>query len=477
MICFRATAVLWVALILPTQSAEDATGPWNLSAAGSLSAADGNSESLDYSLQLKADYSGELYDLLLGLDYFYAEDDTQVSSNSFKMHEQWTRKLDESWYVGQYASLLHDDVADLAYRIDTSLLMGRHLLAGERAKLSLELGPGYAWEKKGAESDHFMTARLGQRLEFQFNDDTRLWQSFGWTPRVEESSDGIFDMELGLENRLQGNLSLRAFVRHRVDTAPAVASGRSDTALMLGLKYDFTGEEEGATGPDAGSALIGRALGIPGGWVTTAALGVSLNQGNSDSAGIKFDWSSDYSDDERELAWELGYHLAEDNGRSSTDQLQTRLQANRFLDEANYLGMGMGFLRDDLAGIEYRLTPYLLYGRSLVRNERTRLALETGPILRIEKSGSGADEYLSWRVAERFKHQFNERVSLKQSVEAIAALEDTELFLLISKIALDTKLTDTLSWRWELESRYENRPASGRDHHDLLLTSAIAVTF
>ncbi len=452
--------------------------PWSLSATGSLSVADGNSESLAYSLQLLGEYEGELYDARLGLDHFFAENDTVESSNSTKFHEQLSRDLDEHWYLSHYGSVLTDAVADIDYRIDTSIMLGRHLLQEEKATLSLEFGPGYAWERKGKMSEQYMTARLSQRFEYLFSREVKLWQSLSWTPRVEDAADSVYELELGLENKLNSSLSLRTFIRHRVDTAPALAQGRSDTALLVGLHYSFSGEQDlPSPGSDVSNAVLGTGLATDDAWESTAALGLTFNRGNADKTGFKLNWASEYTGEERELSWEFAYHFAEDAGQTSTDRLHSRLQLNRELRDPLYLGMAAGFLRDDLADIGYRFTPSALLGRKLVEQERTRLDLEIGPMMSFEQTGNGYGQYPSLRLVERLRHRFSNKLRLRQSIEATSALDEPERYVLASKLALETKLNCHLSWRWELESRYENLPVNGRAHHDLLFTSGVALNF
>ena len=471
------TPVLWAG---EDKEGGDADAPWKLSATGSLSAADGNSESLAWSLQMLAEYSGEVYDARIGFDHFYAESNSVESANSYKLHEQLTRDLNEDWYLGQYASALTDAVADIDYRFDTSFLLGRRLLDGEKAKLSVELGPGYAWEEKAGDGDHYMTARLGQRFEYQFTEDVRLWQSLAWTPRVEDPGDSVYELELGIENRLNGRLSLRSFVRHRVDSDPAAGSGRGDTVLLVGFNYDFSEDEDQdeAVGPDLRPLWLGNALGLKDkNWITTASIGLTFNRGNADKTGLKLGWESDFTSEDLEIDLELDHQMAEDGNRTSTDRTSSRVQINRTLKDPNYVGFAIGFLRDDLADIDYRLTPSVVFGRNLIKNERTQLAVEAGPRYTLEQTGQGSDQLLSLLLAQRLEHRFSERVSLDQSFEVASAYEDPEDFTLAAKIALDTKLNDHLSWRWQLESRYENQPVSGRDHHDLIFTSGVAASF
>lgn len=473
----------WISLLTffiasASWAADEADSPWRFRANGSMSAADGNSDSLAYSFQLLAQYAGELHDAQFGLDHFYAEKGSVESSNSTKFHERLTRDIDEDWYIGQHGSVLTDELAELDYRIDTNIMLGRHLVSSDKASLSVELGPGYAWEQKASVNDQFMTARLAQRFEYRFNKELRLWQSFGWTPRVEDLSDGVFEAELGLENKLNGALSLRSFVRHRIDTSPAGGQGRSDTALMVGLGYGFGGiDEPESAGTDPGSPVSGNAAALNDGWESTAAMGLTLNRGNSDKTGLKLDWNSEFSDEQRELIWETGYHFADDAGQTSTDRLHARLQGNRQLEGPVFFGASFVFLRDDLADIDYRISPSILLGRRIIDTERTRLVVEAGPTMTIEQTGDASDRYPSVMVGERFKHRLNDKVSLKQSVVATSGFDQPERYTLSSRLALDTKLNSHLCWRVELESKYENLPVQGRDHHDLLLTSAVAWTF
>ena len=98
-------------------------------------------------------------------------------------------------------------------------------------------------------------------------------------------------------------------------------------------------------------------------------------------------------------------------------------------------------------------------------------------MMTFEQTDDGYDQYPSLMLAERLRHRFNDRVSLKQSVVVTSAFDEPERYSLASKLALDTKLNSHLSWRCELESRYENLPVNGRDHHDLLLTTGVALSF
>jgi putative salt-induced outer membrane protein YdiY len=454
--------------------------PWEITGAAGLSVSDGNSDSVAYSVQFLASYLKDGEEAYFGADYFFAEDGGVESTNSLNLFGQYNHDLNERWYVGGRGSYFQDEVANIDYRVDAGILLGYRVINQERMKLSFEFGPGYAWEKQGVSQSDFATLRLAQRFEYQISKTSKLWQSLAWTPRADQLSDGLIEFEAGLETRVTRQMSLRGFLRHRYDDTPAAGRERSDTALLFGLAYDLGGLPE----PD--EAGDGRRSLMPGeedagedekGWTSIAALGFSLNQGNSDRLGYNLAWNSVYREAAREFFFDLGYNYSEDNKTTSTDRLASRIQYNYHFDGPMYLGASIGYLSDELAAIDYRAIPALLAGYSLIDEKKTSLAFEAGPSYTFQKSGGISSNFASMVAAERFSHTFNERFSLKQSLVYTAELADFGNSNVVASAALDTKLRDRLIWRIGLDYNYENQPASGRRRHDTLLTSAVAMKF
>ena len=473
------TPLLSLALLTGPALAEDDHG-WELTGAAGLSYSDGNSDSAAYSVQVLASYLDDLNEAYIGADWFYANNGGITSTDSFKLSGQYNRTLSGNWYGGARASYFQDDVANIDYRIDTGILIGYHLIKTDKAKLSLEAGPGYAWEESGGIKDDFVTVRVAQRFEYQFTDTTRLWQSLAYTPRADDLSDNIIDFELGIETRLTDQWSLRTFLRQRYDASPALGQGENDTALIVGLSYDFSGLPEPESASEGRRSLMPgeeEASDDPTGWSATAALGFTLNKGNSDSFAVLLAWNQAYHSDEQEFFFDVAYAFTEDNGATSTDRMTSRIQYNRLLSERFYLGGVTTYLRDGSADIDYRITPAFLAGYKVLKTDDTTLAFEAGPSYTFEKVGRNTDNYLSVFAAERFSHEFNERVSFKQSAVYTAEISDFDNFNLVAGAALDTKLSDQLIWRIGVDYSYENQPAALRQHHDTTIASSVAVKF
>eukprot|EP00903_Cladosiphon_okamuranus_P003589 g3587.t1 len=448
--------------------------PWEFTGAAGVSYADGNSESMAYSLQFLGSYIQDGEELYFGADYFYSEDGATKSTDSLKIHSQYNHSLTERFYLGGYAAYFRDSVADIGYRLDPSLLVGYRVIARDDLKLAFELGPGYTWqEQSGVESD-FATLRLTEKFEWGFSDDSKVWQAVSFTPGVEDFSDYLLDFEAGIETRITAAWSLRTFLRHRIDSTPAVGKGRSDTSLILGLAYELGGLPEPGESGGRRSLMPGEEAEsvTPKGWVSVAALGFTLNQGNSESTGLSFDWKTAWRDTEREFFFDLAQVYHEDNGETSKDQTSARVQLNHLMDERMYIGSKIGYFRDSAADIDYRVTPGILGGYKLIKTEETSLALEGGPSYTFESLGGVTDSYASVFVAERFTHRFNERFSFDQALEYTGELADLGNYSVLLTAGLDTKISDRLIWRIAGNYSYENEPAAGREEADASLTSA-----
>jgi len=468
---------LLISLFFPIAHAAEKS-PWEFSGAGGLSFTDGNSETLAYSLQFLGSYDGDGDKATIGADYFYSEDGAIKSTDSLKIFGQYNYDLAERTYAGAYGSYFRDSVADIDYRIDTSVLLGYRVIESSATDLSFEAGPGYSWEDRGGSQRDFATMRFVERYEYRFNEVTKFWQSVGITPTVEDFSDYLLDFELGIETRVTDRWSLRTFMKHRLDSTPVAGKGRSDTTIMLGLGYDFNGLPE----PDGGGRKSlfpgsGSSGGLSDGWESVAALGFSRNSGNSDSMSLNISWDSEYRSDEREFFFEIAQALQENNGVTSEDQTTSRTQYNHFLNEHSYLGATLGVLRDDQADIDYRITPGLIAGHYVIKNDTTKLAFEAGPAYTFRSIGGVTDNYPSIVAAERFSHKFSSRFSFKQAVEFISDVTDFENHSLLVTSSFDTKISDRMSWRVGGNFSFENQPAAGREKQDISLTSSIAVKF
>jgi len=114
------------------------------------------------------------------------------------------------------------------------------------------------------------------------------------------------------------------------------------------------------------------------GWTTSAALGVSLAQGNSENLAVTASYDTAYRTTENEWFLNGAYTFGESGGETSSDALRIGTRFNRLFSDRLYGGFGVDFLRDDLAEVDYRVSLSPVLGYYAVKNDVASLAFETG---------------------------------------------------------------------------------------------------
>jgi putative salt-induced outer membrane protein len=459
-------------------SVPEAKNDWEVTGAAGLTLADGNANSLAYSLQLLASRVTAIDEIYLGADYFYADDRGLETSNALRLNAQYNRLINDRFYYGFIGSYLSDQVADIDYRFDTNVLLGYYVWKSDRGSLAFEAGPGYTWENQGRIKDDYASLRFAEKFEYLFSNRSKFWQSVVFTPQVDDFENNLIIAEAGIDTLITNQWSLRTFVRHRIDNTPAAGLEKGDTSLLIGLAYSLSGFPE----PAAAGRRTLKADRAPSpiaamGWSSSAAIGYSLASGNADSGTATAMFDSAYRSKSDEFFVNAAANYAQNNGATSIDNIRAAVQYNHLLGSRYFVGAGVGYLRDDLADLAYRFTPAAVGGVYLVKNEVSTLSLEAGPGYTFEKQGNASDDFLSIQAAERFAYAISPRCTFNQNVIYNAEASDTDNFTMTAMAFLDTDITDNLTLRVAASYIYDNIPAANRERHDTTLTSGFAIKF
>lgn len=451
---------------------------WEVTGAAGLSLAQGNADSVAYTVQALATYEGRYWEGLVGADYLYAENEGVASTDSLRIYGQGQRLLTDRLYLGVAGSFLRDDTADLDYRFDIAGVVGYHLIKTDRTKLSFEVGPGYAWEEQGGLADQFATIRFGERFEHQLSQRSKLWQSAYLTPQIDDFNNFNLIAEAGIDTLLTNHWSLRTSVRYLYDNTPALGSQSDDVTLIMGLAYALGGFPE----PDeAGRATLKPDRAAPEaaalGWTTSASLGLSLAQGNSENLQVSVGYDSVYRTATDEFFLNGLYSFGQNDGDTSADSLRLGSRYNRLLSDRLYTGVGLDYLRDDIADLGYRVTASAIAGYYVIKSDVMTLGFEAGPGFTWEESADVEDNYFSLRGAQRFSWILGSRTTFKQDAVIDVEPGNFENYLLTVSAYLDTDITDSLTWRLSGSYIYDNEPNGTLESSDTTLTSGIAVKF
>jgi putative salt-induced outer membrane protein YdiY len=113
---------------------------------------------------------------------------------------------------------------------------GRYLIRDEKTKLSLEAGPSYVFEKLGDVNEDFAAARIANRFEWEISPTSKFFQFMEYLISFEDSSQYLFNAEVGIESALNSYLSLVISVRDYYINQPAEGRVPNDVLTITALK-------------------------------------------------------------------------------------------------------------------------------------------------------------------------------------------------------------------------------------------------
>lgn len=235
------TAALTLSVIAATQAADAPADPtaWKTTAAAGVTLTRGNSETLLGTANLNSDKKWSKNEIGLGASAAYGEDRGNKNAESVGAFGQYNRLVSERAFGYARVDALHDAIADVEYRVSLSPGVGYYLIKNDRNSLRVEVGPGYVFEKLGGEDRSYATLRVAERYELKLNDRARLWQSFEYSPRVEDFADHVVNAEIGVSTDITKSFGLRVFAQDTYRSMPAKGRDKNDLKLVAGVEYRF----------------------------------------------------------------------------------------------------------------------------------------------------------------------------------------------------------------------------------------------
>ncbi|MDW8343260.1 MAG: DUF481 domain-containing protein [Verrucomicrobiae bacterium] len=231
--------ILLLAGVVPPTAEADRKQRWDSSVALGLNLTSGNSDTVLLTLELMTEREYEHDFWRLGATAAYGETEGDKTTQRARGFGEYQRLLNERWYVGANADLIHDDVADVNYRLTLSPVTGYYFIKSDRTRLSGEMGPSFVFEKTGGDEQQYISLRFAERFEHQFNERAKVWQSAEIFPQVDDWENFLLRAEAGAEAALNAQLSLRAVLRNEYDNQPPPDRKRNDLTLTSALVYKF----------------------------------------------------------------------------------------------------------------------------------------------------------------------------------------------------------------------------------------------
>ena len=227
--------------------------PWDASVTLGLTITRGNSQNTLVSGAFVAEKKWDKNEVHLGINGVYGNNAGTVNAAMVNGFGQYNRLFTERFYgYGRFEGL-HDEIADIDYRLSTSVGAGYYLIKTTNTMLRAEIGPGYIYEQDTdvttgtgtnavttpGESHSYMTLRLAERFDQKISDHAKCWESLEFLPQVDKWDNYIANAEVGVESAMSKKLSLTVIADDTYHSEPAPHRLKNDFKLIAGVKYKF----------------------------------------------------------------------------------------------------------------------------------------------------------------------------------------------------------------------------------------------
>jgi putative salt-induced outer membrane protein YdiY len=232
-------ALCAITALASTAKAEPSkTNEWEHTLAIGATATSGNTDTKLYSASWLSEFRRLNGDLIrLSADAQNGENKGVKNADNAKGDQNYKHLISDRAYIVGDVAEMYDSVADISYRITPSVGVGYFLMKGDAASLSVDLGPGYQWEKIGGIEDDYAVARASERYERKLTATAKCWQSLDYTPKVEDFDVYTISGEIGAEAAMTSTINLRAVFKDQYINVPAADRKRNDTQIIAALAF------------------------------------------------------------------------------------------------------------------------------------------------------------------------------------------------------------------------------------------------
>lgn len=226
----------------PAKAPEVAAKPepkWEGTASIGATLTRGNSDTLLFTARLQGLRKWDQNEVNLGMDGTYGKSSGVKNNDSLRGYGQYNRLFTEKFYGYLHAELLHDDIADVQYRVNIGPGAGYYFVKDSRMLLSLEGGPSFVFEDAGGKNSSYMSARVAEKFEYKLTDRARIWQKAEYLPQIDDMANYILNFEVGVETDISKAFKLQVYVVDNYDNEPAAGRKKNDVKLVAAVAYKF----------------------------------------------------------------------------------------------------------------------------------------------------------------------------------------------------------------------------------------------
>jgi putative salt-induced outer membrane protein YdiY len=227
----------------------------------------------------------------------------------------------------------------------------------------------------------------------------------------------------------------------------------------------------------AGSARAQAAADKPvldGKWHSSAAVGVTVTDGNSETLLGTVGLLAEKKTAENELRLGADAAYGEDQSETTTENAKAYSAYKYLINERAYGSLDASVAYDSIADLDLRVIVSPGIGYYLLKDDVQSLSVDGGPAyVHEELGGADAEDYLALRAGERYERKLSDTAKLWEAVEYLPRADDFDDYLLNAEAGVEAAINSTTSLRLTLKDTYDSTPAAGKDENDLTLVGAV----
>lgn len=212
---------------------------WTRTAALGYAMTSGNADHRSLTASIDAAYRAETHEFFFNSAYSYGEDKGVTSLHQLQANARLNRLFGPRRFIGGGIGLLHDELADLSYRLTPSATAGYYLVKNDRLSLSLEAGPGYTFEKTGGLRSDYLSLVAAERFSWVLAPRFTLKQSVVWEAEAADVRNHTVAATASLDTDITPRVAFRVGLTYLYDNTPAAARAHHDTTLSSGIAVKF----------------------------------------------------------------------------------------------------------------------------------------------------------------------------------------------------------------------------------------------
>jgi len=232
--------------VASTNAVKTAIGPtnqppkWDGTVTVGVTATQGNVNSVLTTGRLVAQKDAKWNQYNLESDGAYGEVSSVKSAQSAHGSAQYNHIfVDDSLYSYGRGDALHDAIANVDYRLTSSVGSGLYFIKDKQTTLSSEVGPAVQYEKLDGEHHLYPSARMAENFEHKIDEHARVWENIEVIPPLTCPDAFLVNAEVGLETPLTHKLSLQTYLQDNFANQPAPGYKDNDLKLISGLVFKF----------------------------------------------------------------------------------------------------------------------------------------------------------------------------------------------------------------------------------------------